>query len=738
MNLKKRCSTLLVCAVTLASLAIANLPGLTVSAQEPTEIVSKRTAYEKHYDNHDGTTTALIHSTPLHYLDDGEWRDINNTLMPGQDNNYVNTSNSMKVSLPKSTQLKTYSDNQTNGMFQMNYNGYTLSWVMMDISSEYSAIKNIPEPCILNEQKYSISLKNRNVGHKVKDSIGELTSSAMYQSVYPYVDVKLDIMAQTVKETLILNDPKAHSAEFSYFIAAKGLTARLIEDNMVIFVNKDEETVFTIPPAYMFDSSETEEICFNIDTKIVSYNDGYLLTYLPDQNWIHSDERVFPVMLDPTIITAIETASDSAYISEENPNVRYTDNFLKIGGSYGNRFESFISFPVNYANFSNTAEIKEATCSLMFLSHSRPESGTGDMPRIDVGLIQEPPIAQIWSQAALDTISYADLSSFTLDENQIGLQEFDLTKHTQLWLNYAQTGHQTGCPDFGFKLLSHSNGNNYRVLRAYSTRLPLYAPYLEIRYTTSSPYTFDYAPAKYNTITATSTSSEIINFQKRMNCYAYALQVYYKDSVNSNAAYKLLPGEFSISAQNRFQQYSDLVDEYNYYQGLNYYDAQAQSKLNLFFDFVEQQMYGDAVALNFDINRFGTTNIFSMPMNYDENSERIIAAIVYYKYNEYSANTLDFHYYVRHGNGSCKQVGHSIDCSTWSHKRGTGPIENANNTLCDETISTKALSLIPVGDYGTMCDQVRYYTITKDAFLYNSWHGNGHASTSTGTPYRPQ
>ena len=175
----------------------------------------------------------------------------------------------------------------------------------------------------------------------------------MYQSVYPYVDVKLDIMAQTVKETLILNDPKAHSAEFSYFIAAKGLTARLIEDNMVIFVNKDEETVFTIPPAYMFDSSETEEICFNIDTKIVSYNDGYLLTYLPDQNWIHSDERVFPVMLDPTIITTIKTASDSAYISEENPNVRYTDNFLKMGGSYGNRFESFISFPVNYANQTN-------------------------------------------------------------------------------------------------------------------------------------------------------------------------------------------------------------------------------------------------------------------------------------------------------------------------------------------------------------------------------------------------
>lgn len=729
MNLKKRCSTLLVCAVTLASLAIANLPSLTVSAQEPTEIVSKRTAYEKHYDNHDGTTTALIHSTPLHYLDDGEWRDINNTLMPGQDNNYVNTSNSMKVSLPKSTQLKTYSDNQTNDMFQMNYNGYTLSWVMMDISSEYSAIKNIPEPCILNEQKYSISLKNRNVGHKVKDSIGELTSSAMYQSVYPYVDVKLDIMAQTVKETLILNNPKAHSAEFSYFIAAKGLTARLIEDNMVIFVNKDEETVFTIPPAYMFDSSETEEICFNIDTKIVSYNDGYLLTYLPDQNWIHSDERVFPVMLDPTIITTIKTASDSAYISEENPNVRYTDNFLKMGGSYGNRFESFISFPVNYANFSNTAEIKEATCSLMFLSHSRPESGTGDMPRIDVGLIQEPPIAQIWSQAAVDTISHADLSSFTLDENQIGLQEFDLTKHTQLWLNYAQTGHQTGCPDFGFKLLSHNNGNNYRVLRAYSTRLPLYAPYLEIRYTTSSPYTFDYAPAKYNTITATSTSSEILNFQKRMNCYAYALQVYYSGTLENDSAYQLCPGEFGIRYNSHANNYAELRDTYSNFQCADV----------TYMDFIEERMSEDCTALGCEMERISTHDGFSLPSSFNENSERIIAMVV----GEGSwTHILSPHYYARNGSGTCPN-NHGDACSGWSHKIGAGKVfstaieqdyyEYKYPSLCDQNIHNHAAE----GDYSSS-PEVRYYTITKNVHLYNSWHGNGHFDASTGTPYRPQ
>ena len=59
-------------------------------------------------------------------------------------------------------------------------------------------------------------------------------------------------------------------------------------------------------------------------------------------------------------------------------------------------------------------------------------------------------------------------------------------------------------------------------------------------------------------------------------------------------------------------------------------------------------------------------------------------------------------------------------------------VESTELDLQEEQISGQ------IQVYSENVSQVRYYTITKDAFLYNSWHGNGHASTSTGTPYRTQ
>lgn len=48
------------------------------------------------------------------------------------------------------------------------------------------------------------------------------------------------------------------------------------------------------------------------------------------------------------------------------------------------------------------------------------------------------------------------------------------------------------------------------------------SPYFSITYKKDSNYTLTYAPYKYNSYNNTS------NFQDRMNCCAYALQIYYK------------------------------------------------------------------------------------------------------------------------------------------------------------------------------------------------------------------
>ena len=49
--------------------------------------------------------------------------------------------------------------------------------------------------------------------------------------------------------------------------------------------------------------------------------------------------------------------------------------------------------------------------------------------------------------------------------------------------------------------------------------------------------------------------------------------------------------------------------------------------------------------------------------------------------------------------------------------------------LCDENINSYAKE----GIYSST-PEVRYYRITKDVYLYNSWHGDGR--NGAGTPYR--
>ena len=69
----------------------------------------------------------------------------------------------------------------------------------------------------------------------------------------------------------------------------------------------------------------------------------------------------------------------------------------------------------------------------------------------------------------------------------------------------------------------------------------------------------------------------------------------------------------------------------------------------------------------------------------------------------------------------------------WSHKQGNSEISNkAINTsayLCDQNIQYTA-------KYGyTNVIGPYFYRISKDVYLYNSWHGDGRAGNSTGTPY---
>ena len=101
--------------------------------KQPLEILSMRSQYEKHYDNGDGTYTAVVGTAPFHYDNgNGEWVEIDNTLIQNVDGSYTNSKNSMNVTLAPTAKINSinYMDsNSMNGchLVSLNYMGHNIS-----------------------------------------------------------------------------------------------------------------------------------------------------------------------------------------------------------------------------------------------------------------------------------------------------------------------------------------------------------------------------------------------------------------------------------------------------------------------------------------------------------------------------------------------------------------------------------------------------------------------------------
>lgn len=605
----------------------------------------------------------------------------------------------------------------------------------------------------------SINLGSNKLNKKASESVSKLTSSVSYDSLYENVDIDIDVMSSSVKETIILNDRDNVPERFSYYIKAEGLTAELYEDNSVHFVNEYKEDIFNIPAPYMFDSADFPENNYDIKVDVQEYEKGYLLTFSPDSNWIQSDERIYPVMIDPVIKTSYNDKNiDHYYNSESAPNTATASDHIFVSDKQGDRHQTYIDLN-NGLNFLGT---KATIISAQF--YMQIYAITLNSPKeIKVYALNNEITNMTWEKSSKIDSRSTYISSFEVDTHSDTKQySADITKLAQAWLNYANTEGTVGIKNNGFKLVAGSGPK-----ASIKSASPPHAKgsYYVIVYAVDSDYTLHYSPYKYNDIIARVDGGNIYNFQNRMNCYAYALQVYYK----GEGDYGLLPGEFGISNRPNVDeynisdygsltkayrdQYSDIrtavqyvrdndsrihppKDVYDYDDVIMTNTAFLQA-INLFSNFIEELMRRDSLAMNFSLQRINCTSDFSLPSDFDEQSERIIAMITYYLSTSNNTGKIDSHFFLRNGNGTCSE--HGGTCSIWTQKNGNQTVKSATNGgfICDRTIKDLAFNLPTVAAQTYLYDKndIRYYRINQDTDLYNSYCLDGHYDDCTGTQY---
>ena len=302
------------------AMAIKNMPREDVttftndeyfSAEILYEVEEKRDEFTKVYKKNDGSYTAMVSSEPLHFIQDGKWTDIDNTLVNSVEDGksvFKNTNSMFDIMFPDVL--------SENSGIEIKNDEYSLSFSLQNI--EISQVE-ITE----NTNNYADTNENN---QQIKEQLKTQSDSALYENVMPETDIEYSISSNKIKENIIINQPSAIKEQYSFNLSAEGLTGVVENDNSVSFLNADGEKIFYIPAPFMKDASEVTSL--NIDIDLTNNGNGeYVLTYSPDLDWLNDDLRTFPIIIDPIIGVANSTWIEDVSVTSENPDDNfYTDS----------------------------------------------------------------------------------------------------------------------------------------------------------------------------------------------------------------------------------------------------------------------------------------------------------------------------------------------------------------------------------------------------------------------------
>lgn len=256
------------------------------------EILEKRRAREKHFLQENGEIIAKIYDNNIHYLKDGKYEEIDNTLMETEDG-YCNLNNNYKVSFKK---------NINKSIMKMENEQYFLEIKLKDI---------------------------KNIKLKKKKCINKLIDEIRYDDILDNIDLEYKVLPTKVKENIIIKEKNCLYDKIE-FVIETNLTLLLNMDKSITAV-KDGKPYFLIESPFMIDANG--KINKNIYYEIAKNGNSYKLNLILDTKWLNSVDTVYPVIIDPTITNyGQENNVYDTYIYSGDTSIdRNNQDKLKVG-----------------------------------------------------------------------------------------------------------------------------------------------------------------------------------------------------------------------------------------------------------------------------------------------------------------------------------------------------------------------------------------------------------------------
>lgn len=187
---------------------------------------------------------------------------------------------------------------------------------------------------------------------------GEVTGDTVtYKGVQPGIDLQLRATGDGVKEDLVVADAKAGNA-WVFPLNLEHLTARNGADGAIELVGTDGKVAAVIPSGIVHDSkydpqSGGFEQATEAKYEIVDLNGRQALQVSVDRAWLDDAARVWPVVVDPSVTTALDATQDTT-VRNDRSSDQSGDVEMSIGNNgSGVKAYSFLKFSNFFSTFAN-------------------------------------------------------------------------------------------------------------------------------------------------------------------------------------------------------------------------------------------------------------------------------------------------------------------------------------------------------------------------------------------------
>lgn len=340
------------------------------------EINDLREEYVKHFLCEDGSYIVATYSEPVHYKENGQWKEINNNLeLASNVKNsagkamYTPKSGTMDVRIPQS-----FSNGQkvsaTNKGHTINFGVSQGAKVSLnktatvvndakDLSSNVQIDQAPSNQKVTTASTASVSKAGEITTYNNEVmAVENQTGAIIYKDVFDNADLEYVVTTNSIKENIVVYE-KQDKYIYSFDMDFGELVPIVNEDNSIRLVDPKDtnETIFYIEAPYMYDANETEST--DIKMSLVEKDGKHVLTLQASEAWINSSQRKFPVIIDPTIYMSFDDLFVITGTYSGSPRVKKE---LRVGRNLTNLTRTYIkpTLPSNIpaGSYINSAYLK--------------------------------------------------------------------------------------------------------------------------------------------------------------------------------------------------------------------------------------------------------------------------------------------------------------------------------------------------------------------------------------------